>query len=173
VSKYRNGNSINVTPYSWNNWNDYSAKWCNYNNDANNDATYGKLYNFWAVENGDGLCPTGWHVPSDGEWNTLVTYLGGVSVAGGSLKSTAVGWALPNTGATNSSGFTGLPGGHRDAFGNFYTQGTEGIWWCSNPTIHRTLRNNDASVGYGNTPGGSTSSSRHYRYGFSVRCIKD
>ena len=78
---------------------------CNYNNDANNVATYGRLYNFYAVVDSRNLCPTGWHAPSDNEWTTLLNYLGGGSAAGVLLKGFGNG--------TNTSGFTALAGGLR------------------------------------------------------------
>jgi uncharacterized protein (TIGR02145 family) len=96
-----------------------TAGYCWYNNDsAANSATYGALYNWFAVNAGK-LAPTGWHVPSDSEWNVLITYLGGESVAGGRLKEAGtVHWNSPNAGATNEFGFTALPGGHRDLYGS-------------------------------------------------------
>ncbi|MFM7700496.1 MAG: fibrobacter succinogenes major paralogous domain-containing protein, partial [Bacteroidota bacterium] len=101
-----------------------------------NDGLYGKLYNHYAVMDSRGLCPIGWHVPSDAEWTTLENQLGGSSVAGGALKSTAMqptsgGWNSPNTGATNSSGFTALPGGLRNHFGVFSYVSGNGCWWSS------------------------------------------
>ncbi len=123
-------------------------KYC-YNNDPANCTTYGGLYQ-WAeavqYQNGAsnttspnpgfsgnvrGICPTGWHLPSDSEWSTLVTFLGGSSVAGGALKSTSGLWTSPNTGATNSSGFSALPGGYRDTNGSFYNIGNFTYFWSS------------------------------------------
>jgi uncharacterized protein (TIGR02145 family) len=135
---------------------------------------YGKLYNWYAVTDSRGLCPTGWHVPSDGEWTTLTTFLGGESVAGGAMKSTATqptpgGWYAPNTGATNSSGFTGLPGGYRDSGGGFYNLGYNGYWWSSSvagsgSAWYRILSFNVANADrYFN----------FHRVGFSVRCVRD
>ncbi len=172
VSKYRNGNSItNITTPNSSWGNTTSGKWCNYNNDASNDTTYGKLYNWYAVNDSRGLCPTGWHVPSDAEWTTLTDYLGGESVAGGAMKSTT-GWPSPNTGATNSSGFTGLPGGYRDNGGNdggFYNIGLYGYWWSSsvNPD------------GYAMAPFLGYDSAIVFPYhvllgfGYSVRCLRN
>ncbi|MBI5010148.1 MAG: fibrobacter succinogenes major paralogous domain-containing protein, partial [Bacteroidia bacterium] len=86
--------------------------YCWYNNDATTyKSTYGALYNWYAVNTGK-LCPIGWHVPSDDEWTLLTTFRGGYSVAGGKLKETGtLHWTSPNTGATNETGFTALPGG--------------------------------------------------------------
>ena len=111
TSRYRNGGSI---PYVVGN-SDWQAlttgAWSNYNHDAANDPIYGKLYN-WYTTLGDTLCPAGWGVPTDDEWTTLTTYLGGESVAGGKMKSVGTAyWNDPNTGATNESGFSVLPGG--------------------------------------------------------------
>ena len=132
VSKYRDGSSItNITDNTlWSQTNTSSTgAWCNYNNDANIGTTFGKLYNWYAVNDSRGLCPTGWHVPSDAEWTTLENHLGGSSVAGGAMKS-QTGW-FNNGNATNSSGFNGLPGGVRGNFGGFGDVGFNGYWWSS------------------------------------------
>jgi uncharacterized protein (TIGR02145 family) len=174
VSKYRNGDNIsNITDNAA--WSQTSTgAWCNYDNDAANDALYGKLYNWYAVSDSRGICPTGWHVPSDAEWTTLTTFLGGESVAGGKMKSTATqptpgGWNAPNTGATNSSGFTGLPGGDRNSGGEFGYLGEDGLWWSSSvagpgDAWARLLSDNKANLYRGSD--GS-------RLGFSVRCVRD
>lgn len=117
--------------------------WCNYENSAANDPIYGKLYNWFTVTDPRNVCPTGWHVPSDNEWKTLELYLGmnaaevneiswrgGEANVGGKLKTTT-GWESPNTGATNESGFSGLPGGIRTYDGTFFGVGQFGIWWSS------------------------------------------
>ncbi|MBM3919424.1 MAG: hypothetical protein FJ344_07990, partial [Sphingomonadales bacterium] len=174
VGKYRNGDNIsNITDNTdWSQTN--TGAWCNYDNDAANDALYGKLYNWYSATDSRGLCPTGWHVPTDAEWTTLIDFLGGTSVAGGAMKSTATqptpgGWTSPNTGATNSSGFTGLSGGYRDSEGRFGNLGIYGIWWSSS----------DAGSGFAwgrYILFASTDASRNYygrRSGFSVRCVND
>jgi uncharacterized protein (TIGR02145 family) len=141
VSKYRNGENIS-TGLSDAQWSSTSSgAYARYSNNNANDALYGKLYNRYAVNDSRGLCPVGWHVPSDAEWFTLTDFLGGAqhvpsSVAGGAMKITATlptpgGWASPNTGATNSSGFTGLPGGYRASGGGFGNLGYSGSWWSS------------------------------------------
>jgi len=136
VSKYRNGDNI-PTGLSNGDWqNTTSGAYAIYNNDPVNDGLYGKLYNHYAVTDSRGLCPTGWHVPSDAEWTTLENQLGGSSVAGGALKSTATqptpgGWASPSVGATNSSGFTALPGGLKHNLGYFVDLTEIGYWWSS------------------------------------------
>ncbi len=120
TSRYRNGGSI---PYVLGNaaWAALTTgAWSNYDHDAANDPIYGKLYN-WYTTLGDTLCPTGWGVPTDAEWTTLTTYLGGESVAGGKMKSIGTAyWSSPNTGATNESGFSVLPGGYRYSDGSFF-----------------------------------------------------
>jgi uncharacterized protein (TIGR02145 family) len=149
--------------------------YCWYNNDATNKNPYGALYNWYAVASGI-LAPVGWHVPSDAEWTKLTDFLGGESGAGGKLKSTgtieaATGlWFDPNRDATNSTGFSALPGGYRFiADGSFKALGVNGFWWSSTPF--------DASnswyrfMGYISSDVGKTSYNN--TFGFSVRCVKD
>lgn len=133
---------------------------------------YGLLYNWYAVSAPDGLCPTGWHVPTDAEWETLGNYLGGDSVAGGALKETGTtDWWSPNTGATNSSGFTALPGGYRDDLGTFLNVGYEGYWWSA--TENKTYATN-AWYRYMVYYGGYVNRSYDSKaFGFSVRCVRD
>jgi uncharacterized protein (TIGR02145 family) len=171
VSKYRNGDNIpNITDGTqWSQTNTSSTRaWCNYNNDANNGTTYGKLYNWYAVNDSRGLCPTGWHVPSDAEWTTLTTHLGGTSVAGGAMKSTT-GWTSPNTGATNTSGFTGLPGGSRQVSGGFQDVGNSGDWWSSSGAGSGSAWSRYLYFPYADVVRTNYDS----RYGFSVRCVRD
>ena len=170
TTKYRNGDPIlNVT---------VNASWvalatgayCWYNNDEANKVTYGGLYNWFAVADSRNLAPVGWHVPTDTEWNTLIDFLGS-GVGGGKLKEIGIShWLTPNTAATNSSGFTALPGGCRS-----YPNGTSGgvgyygYWWSSmaydtSGAWLRFLTYSSADVGriYYNK-----------KYGFSVRCVRD
>ena len=112
-----------------------TGAWCYYKNNISNNAVYGKMYNWYAV-NTDILCPTGWHVPTSAEWIILADYLGGVDVAGGKLKETGIThWKTPNTGATNSSGFTALPGGYRGSSDGFKLIGEGGYWWTATEDI--------------------------------------
>jgi uncharacterized protein (TIGR02145 family) len=135
-----------------------------------NYATYGVLYNWPAVMTA-GICPSGWHVPTDGEFTELVDFLGGESVAGGQMKEAGDDhWDLPNIDASNSSGFNGLPGGSRYA-GGFITNGDKGYWWSASVTspgssgsLRRRLDSNSGSISRG---------SYTRNYGFSVRCVKD
>jgi len=112
--------------------------YCWYNNDeVTYKNTYGALYNYYTVNIGN-LCPTGWHVPSDAEWTTLTTFLGGESVASGKLKETGTThWLSPNAGATNESRFTALPGGERDAV-SFKSLGYVASFWTSTSAIAST-----------------------------------
>jgi len=174
VSKYRNGNNIptGLTNSAWSVTT--SGAYAIYNNDPVNDGLYGKLYNHYAVTDSRGICPTGWHVPSDAEWTTLENHLGGSNVAGGALKSTVMqptlwGWNLPNTGATNSSGFTALPAGLLSYMGNFGYKGNYGYWWSSSVSS-----GSNAWLLYLNSNDISTYRASNYRsYGLSVRCLKD
>ncbi len=174
VSKYRNGDNIpmGLSNTAWENTT--AGAYAIYDNNPVNDGLYGKLYNHYAVMDNRGLCPTGWHVPTNGEWTTLETFLGGSSVAGGALKSTnnqpmPGGWNNPNTGASNLSGFTGGPGGIRHRLGGFLDVGNGGYWWTSSlSSANPWVRNLYYNVG------NSYKSNVTYRTeGFSVRCLKD
>ena len=127
---------------------------------------YGRLYNWYAVDDARGLCPSGWHVPTDGEWTLMTYHLGGPSIAGGYMKTT-YGWNNGGNG-TNSSGFSGLPGGIRDSNGDFDYAGNGGYWWSSSPSgssaRYHYLDLNDEDV---------YSGSNGRRGGFSVRCVLD
>ena len=145
------------------------------NSDITYKDTYGALYNWHAVNTGK-LCPAGWHVPNDDEWIALVTYLGGWSIAGGKLKETGTShWESPNTGATNETGFTALPGGGRNDDGGFFDEiGYLGIFWSS-LDFYPYTRAHILDILYNSSNAGmnagidETSKVR----GFSVRCIKD
>ncbi len=134
TSKYREGTAIpqETDNTAWQNAS--SGAWCWYANDNSYNQPYGKLYNWYAVIDARGLCPTGWHVPSYAEWTTLTSFLGGLSVAGGPMKEMGTAhWTSPNTGATNASGFSGLPGGFRSSFlmESFVSIGVFGYGWSS------------------------------------------
>ena len=166
VTTYRNGDPI---PYvtdatAWAALT--TGAWCYYNNDPSN----GKLYNWYAVNDPRGLAPTGWHVPTDDEWTTLSNTLGGDAVAGGKMKvAGTTRWTTPNTGATNESGFAGLPGGNRNNAGTFFNVGNVGFWWSS--TEFSTALAWYRYLGYNN---GSISRFDYSKnYGFSVRCLRD
>ncbi|HPG32880.1 MAG TPA: fibrobacter succinogenes major paralogous domain-containing protein [Lentimicrobium sp.] len=140
--------------------------WC-YDNDPANCNIYGRLYDWNTALN---ACPPGWHLPSDTEWTMLTDFLGGEEVAGGKLKATTH-WPSPNTGATNSSGFTGLPGGDRSQWGTFLEMGFYGSWWSSTESEYSTTRAWFRILLYNHAD--MNSSDLHKGNGFSVRCIKD
>jgi len=143
-----------------------------YDDDNSNVAKYGYLYDW---ETACKVCPSGWHLPSDEEWTTLIDYLGGEDVAGGKIKTVGTIqagtglWNNPNTGATNESGFAALPGGGRSNFGAFYFIGDSGGWWSAtqfsaSDAWARHLGTSNAQVGRdGYTKKG----------GCSVRCVRD
>ncbi|MFM7104522.1 MAG: fibrobacter succinogenes major paralogous domain-containing protein, partial [Flavobacteriales bacterium] len=150
TSIYRNGDAI-PTGLSNSQWqNTTQGAWAYYNNDASYACPYGKLYNWYACVDARGLCPTGWHVPGEGEWNVLVKYVDPVAdttcsfctqstIAGAMMKSagTIEGgdgyWYAndPSDEGTNSSGFSGLPGGYRSNLGDYGYMGFTGGWWSS------------------------------------------
>jgi uncharacterized protein (TIGR02145 family) len=170
TTKYNNGTAIPLVTdgTAWGNLT--TPGYCWSNNDAGTyKATYGALYNWYAVNTGK-LAPTGWHVPTDSEWTVLTTYLGGDNGAGGPMKETGTThWISPNTGATNSSGFSALPGGCRNYYGVFTDFGDYGYWWSATASdatysLYRSMFFDGASV------------DRNYNldvYGFSVRCVRD
>ena len=141
--------------------------WCYYENNAANGTRYGILYNWYAVNDPRGLAPEGYHIPSDAEWTTLTDFLGGPSIAGTKMKSTS-GWTRSRNG-TNSSGFSGLPGGFRYGSGSFSYIGGYSSWWSSSVyeegrAWYRNLNSNS-----------NLRRSKDYTMdcGFFVRCLKD
>ena len=173
TSRYNNGTAIpNVTDNAT--WGSLSTgARCYYNNDSvTYSSTYGALYNYHTVNTGN-LCPTGWHVPTNSEWTTLITYLGGESIAGGKLKEAGLAhWQSPNANATNETGFTALPCGNRfyDP-GTYFNIGEYGYWWCSaeTGTVNPLYMGMNYNSGYVST----YASYNGYKYGISVRCLKD
>ena len=187
VTKYRNGNPI-VTGLSDNDWlNTTQGSYSVYNNASSNNGTYGKLYNWYAVSDPRGLCPAGWHVPTDHDWNMLTKFLdpeadtncvsfwcsnlaeGKLKDAGTIQAGTGL-WNEPNNGS-NSSGFTGLPAGSREFDGGYLGLNDYAIWWSSN-----SYSNGAARWGYSlpyNSCRNSSRTNAVYSYGFSVRCLKD
>lgn len=132
TTKYNNGIAIPFLPNStqWNS--DTVGAYCYYNNDINIGKEYGYLYNWYSVVNVNKLCPSGWHVPTMSEVNTLRNYLGGESVAGGKLKETGTThWLSPNIGATNETGFTAIPNGDRNYFGTYEAFGYSVAFWST------------------------------------------
>jgi uncharacterized protein (TIGR02145 family) len=182
TTHYADGTAIPLVTGN-SNWDtlDYTDKaYCWYDDDsATNANTYGALYTWSAAMNGaassssspsgiQGVCPAGWHLPSNAEWTELTDYLGRAVVAGGKLKDTTH-WVGTNEGATNESGFTALPGGHREYDGSFHLIGIWGIWWSS-------TESSSSSAWYRNLRYDSRFVFRNNYYlqnGFSVRCVSD
>lgn len=185
TTKYADGSPISLleSQASWYASTDTAMAYCWYNNDINNKSSYGALYNWKGAMKGNpgiiinpadrqGACPDGWHVPDKTEWTELVNYLGGDSLAGGKMKETGTkNWKGLNAGATNESGFTGLPGSLRTHYGIFDNIGYSGYWWSS-------TEDPDASgMAYAR---GLWSTVRHTNFNVlkkrdavSVRCIKN
>lgn len=170
VEHYKNGDKIpQVTdPTQWANLT--TGAWCYYNNDPLTNNIYGKLYNWYAVNDPRGLAPEGWHIPSFSEYEALANCLGGWEIAGGKMKAGGTDyWLTPNTAATNETGFSGLPGGSRGYTGDFKDFGKGGCWWTSTESAQLSARYwylgyNVACFG----PAGSGKTD-----GYSVRCVKD
>jgi uncharacterized protein (TIGR02145 family) len=175
VTRYRNGDPIaNVT--TDNQWKTLTTgAYCAYDNLVPNFTTYGNLYNWHAASDTRGICPDGWHVPTDSEWELLGNFLGGNSVAGGKMKSagTIEGgtglWYAPNEGATNTCDFSGQPGGYRINYGTFYSMGNVAYFWSSSDTASVNALNYVLDAN-------NTSLKRYFNLqtnGFSIRCVKD
>ncbi len=155
-------------------WNDGNPieqpAWSHYNNDPANDAVYGKLYNWHAANTGQ-LCPAGWHIPTDEEWGELISFLGGRVDAGGKMKSTT-GWNPPNFNATNSSGFSGFPGGLRSILdGQFSELGSSGYWWSS--TTMSTIEQQAYFIRLNSITDFADRFNGNKLSGMSCRCVKD
>jgi len=139
-------------------------------NSANNTA-YGKLYNWYAVVDPRKIAPAGWHVPTETEWTTLTTFLGGSTIAGGKIKEAGLThWNSPNTGATNSSGFTGLPGGDRYPIPSYGNIGIFGYWWSTTETF---VDDKAELLGVSIYSEQANIYADKKIWGLSVRCIKD
>jgi uncharacterized protein (TIGR02145 family) len=173
TTHYSNGDSIGTTyPFDL----DISGEstpeyqWAYGGDEESMVPTYGRLYTWYTVNDERGVCPSGWHVPSDDEWTTLTDYLGGNEIAGGKMKETGtVHWDAPNTDADNSSGFTGLPGGNRLITGSYANLGVIGMWWTStesnaNNAWRRYLHYANSSVARQNLD---------KKNAFSIRCTRD
>ena len=169
VTHYRNGDSIPYVPAPGN-WSGLSkGAYCYYVNEpAYYSAIYGALYNWLAVNDNRNICPSGWHVPTDAEWTTMTSYLGGLSVAGGKMK-VALRWNYPNVGALNTSGFSALPGGDRHEEGTFYDESIYSTFWSS------TESTSTNAWYYGTEYYDIAAGRSNYnkKAGFSVRCIRN
>jgi uncharacterized protein (TIGR02145 family) len=172
VSHFRNGDIVPqaTTREEWyQSGKDHKPAWCYYDNDSDNEETYGKLYNWYALTDARGLVPKGWHVPTDPEWTVLTTFLGKEhDIAAPKMKATS-GWN-DNGNGSNETGFTALPGGYCNDIGYFANMGSSGRWWTS------TSFSDGAFGWYGFLYSGSSKVIRYYTNvaaGISVRCIKD
>lgn len=182
TTKYSNGVSIPFVNDSggWDILTSADKAFCYYFDNISNSNILGALYTWGAAMNSassssanpsgiQGVCPTGWHLPSDAEWTTLTTYLGGVSEAGRKLKETGtLHWSSPNSESTNESGFTALPGGFRDDWA-FFGDRVLGTWWSS---TERTTENS----WFRRVDGSQSTVDVQYnikKFGMSVRCVKD
>jgi uncharacterized protein (TIGR02145 family) len=182
TTHYANGVDIQVisSSSSWSGLDTDDKAMCYYNNSSSNAETYGALYTWAAAMNGiqssnsnpsgiRGVCPYGWHMPSNAEWNELEDYLGGEFLAGGKMKEIGTShWNSPNSNATNESGFTGIPGGHRYYYGDYGFMGSRAYFWSSALSngfpYYYELRYNDGQLHY---------DAATATYGRSVRCVKD
>ena len=185
TTHYRNGSPIQQLNGSATN-----TQWRNTTSGAYDSysGSYGKLYNYYTVANSNGVCPSGWHVPSINEWNILIKYLdanadttlgsGQLSISGGGpLKDTQTGlWTSPNVGATNTTGFSALPGGNKDNFGNFMNQRNVSSFW-STTTIALPIFNYFVYQAYTismfNSSQAIEKNNWEKNYGFSIRCLSD
>jgi uncharacterized protein (TIGR02145 family) len=170
TTRYKDGSNIPLVSdnTSWSNLT--SPGYCWYNNNASTfGGTYGALYNWYAAGTNK-LCPDGWHVPTDTEWTALITFLGGQSVAGGKMKEQGTShWFSPNFGATNTSGFTGLPGGFRYSDGTFGRLGEIADFW----SYSENSASNAWDYGFDNIYEKINRDSDPKNGGFSIRCLKN
>lgn len=174
TGKFNDGTSIPVVTGNadWTNLVTPALCWIN-NNDSIYVNIYGACYNWFAVSSGK-LCPAGWHIPTDSEWQTLVDFLGGDQIAGSKIKEAGTNnWVFSNKDATNQSGFTGLPAGLREtSYGMFQGQGSFGGWWSGTEVSAgsfgaawvRSIHGDTTVVGR---------SQIFKKDGFSVRCLKN
>lgn len=169
TAHYANGDSIAFVQDN-NTWSTRTTgAWCYYNNDPQYDSSYGKLYNWYTTIDPRNVCPAGWHVPSDNEWSTLLSYLGGASSAGSKMREAGLAhWTAPNN-ADNTSGFTGLPGGYRMNTGTFANMGDYGYWWSN-------VEYNPGAGYYCSLYYNSALARLTFNYdphGLSIRCVKN
>lgn len=174
VTHYRNGDAIPDVPDSLQWYTLTDGAYCNYDNDSNNAAVYGHLYNWYAVKDPRQIAPLGWHVPTYEDWDTLQIFLGYDLVAGGKLKEIGTAhWMFPNTGATDEYDFTALPGGQRaDSIysGTFSEITTQGYWWSSSELD--TVYPWGVNLSY-NSEGMTNWGASTRKSGFSIRLISD
>ncbi|NVN96269.1 MAG: fibrobacter succinogenes major paralogous domain-containing protein [Bacteroidetes bacterium] len=179
VTHYRNGDKISNVKNSTQ-WRKLTTgAYCNYDNDPTNAVTYGRLYNWYAINDSRRIAPKGWHVSSDAEWNILEKYLDN------SIDTTYIGWTGTDIGnklkeagtshwfsgnsGTNSSNFTALPGGYRGSDGKFAGIRSLGYWWTA--IVYGVTYTWNRSLGYGSATVGKDDDEK--AVGFSLRCLKD
>ena len=170
VTRYRNGEAIPCVTDDTAWLNVSTGAYCNCDNDTGNVFVYGRLYNWYAVEDSRNIAPEGWHVPSESEWKRLTDFLGGIEVAGGKLKEAGITrWWSPNTGATNETGFSALPGGFRSCYGSFSKTGCYAYFWTSTELESGAVRSRSMVYFHEDVR-------RYYvckLYGYSVRLFRD
>ncbi len=170
-SKYLNGDIISKVADStlWANAN--FGAYCWYVNDSTaNEQPYGKLYNWYAVNDGRSICPSGWHIPAIAEFTVLTDFLGGDLLAGGKMKEAGFNhWSTPNTAATNASGFTGLPAGSRNPISIFQSIHFSGIFWSTSESSSTSAEHLNLNYATGLVQ----VNDNNKRFGFSVRCLKN
>lgn len=172
VGHYRNGDPILSLKEKYESSASASdtGSWCYYDNDSKNENPYGRLYEWYAVNDARGLAPEGWHIPSDAEWTQLINFLGGYKVAGGKLKSTIL-WQSPNSGATNESDFTAIPGGFLTYRLQFLSKDQSCLFWSSTKSKNYDLHAWSIDLDYDKSVVNRNESFK--TEGQSVRCIKD
>lgn len=169
TTKFNDGSSISIVTdnTAWSNLTTSAV--CDYNNDPNNSATYGKLYNWYAVNDSRKICPAGWHVPSEAEFSQFINALGGFDLAGGKLKAKGnTYWSEPNSGASNSSGFNAKGSGYRNYLGVFKDQSYITGYWSSteqNQSAYLLSLRFDGSY--------ADLYAVNKKSGFLLRCVKD
>jgi uncharacterized protein (TIGR02145 family) len=163
---YRNGDPVSlIVDSTWGHLTIGAGRYNKFSNISDYNL-YGLLYNGYAISDSRGLCPAGWHIPTYSEFMILQDYLGGEEIAGGKMKETTH-WNAPNTGATNESGFSGLPGGMCWPAGNLEYPGHSGNWWTSDKYTWYLLDSSTKLLFHGNTTTGALN------FGYSVRCLMD
>ena len=174
TSVYRNGDAITEISNNTQWASLTNGAWCHFENNSLIECPYGKLYNWFTIADPRGVCPTGWHIPTDGEWTQLTNFLGGEETAGSKMKSTGTDyWLSPNSGALNESGFSGLPGNYRYLNGEFQStnpgENDFAAFWSltelqSNAAWGRYLYYSSSAINRG---------SASKEEGHSIRCIRD
>lgn len=169
VTHYRNGDKILYLPdeAAWGSTT--AGAFCNYNNDSSHVSEYGRLYNWYAVNDSRGIAPEGWHIPGPAEIETLITYLKGDTIAAAKLKSAGLDSWLSNLGADNETGFSALPGGYRHKDGSYHTLGSNGYWWTKTRSYEMFSWSKRVYQGFADVD----RITDFMNYGFALRCIKD